>query len=224
VVPPLRTLLAALALAAPLQAAAQARVRVVVMDLEPATPELKSAAGALTGVVLDELGRQPQIAALGSSEIAAMIGLERQRALLGCEGGTDCLAEMGNALGAKYVLRGTVGALGKSLRVDLTLLDTARAGAAAREGGTASREEDLESEARSAVRRLAAAVQRPAPTSTAAPGASTVRLSTTSHWSASYRPRARSTSALPMSLTCVPATGTSTSTRRQTRVATRACS
>lgn len=160
--PPLWTLLYALALAAPLPATAQARVRVVVMDLEPSTPELKSAAGVLTGVVLDELGRQPQIAAMGSSEIAAMIGLERQRALLGCEGGTDCLAEMGNALGAKYVLRGTVGALGKSLRLDLTLLDTARAGAAAREGGTASREEDLEAEARAAVRRLAFAVQRPA--------------------------------------------------------------
>jgi len=172
VTPPLRTLLAASALAAfaaPLQASAQARVRVVVMDVEPTTPELKSAAGALTGVVLDELGRQPQVAALGSSEIAAMLGLERQRALLGCEGGTDCLAEMGNAMGAKYVLRGTVGALGKSLRVDLTLLDTARAGAAAREGGTAPREEDLESEARAAVRRLASAVQRPAPTPTAPP-------------------------------------------------------
>lgn len=165
--------MAALALAAPLPAAAQARVRVVVMDLEPSTPELKSAAGVLTGVVLDELGRQPQIAALGSSEIAAMIGMERQRALLGCEGGSDCLAEMGNALGAKYVLRGTVGALGKSLRLDLTLLDTARAGAAAREGGTASREEDLEPEARAAVRRLAFAVQRPAAAPGTPPAAST---------------------------------------------------
>jgi hypothetical protein len=147
----LRTLLAALAVAAPLPAAAQGRVRVVVMEVEPSAPELKSAAHVLTGVVLDELGRQPQVAALGSSEIAAMLGLERQRALLGCEAGSDCLAEMGNALGARYVLRGTVGALGKSLRVDLTLLDTTRAGAVAREGGTASREEDLESEARSAV-------------------------------------------------------------------------
>jgi hypothetical protein len=163
-------MLAALALAAPLSAEAQGRVRVVVMDLEPASPELKSAAGVLTGVVLDELGRAPHIAALGSSEIAALLGLERQRALLGCDAGSDCLAEMGNALGAKYVLRGTVGALGRSLRLDLTLLDTARAGAAAREGGTASREEDLEAEARSAVRRLAFAVRAPA--SPAAPAGS----------------------------------------------------
>src|SRR5262249_36568893 len=114
--PPMpRALLAAAALASlafPTTSAAQPRVRVVVLNLEPASPELKATAGVLTGVLLDELTRVPHVSALGSSEIATLIGLERQRTLLGCEAeGSECLAEMGNALGAKYVVRGMVGAL-----------------------------------------------------------------------------------------------------------------
>jgi hypothetical protein len=159
----LRLPLVALALAAPLAAPAapDTRVRVVVMDLDPSTPDLKSAAGVLTGVVLDELGRSSAVAAMGSSEIATLIGLERQKTLLGCDvNGSECLTEIGNALGAKYVLRGTIGALGKSLRLDLTLLDTSGV-ALAREGGTAARVEDLEAEARGAARRLAVAAHLP---------------------------------------------------------------
>lgn len=68
---------------------------------------------------------------IGANDIAAMLGMEKMRDLLGCSD-TSCAAEIGGALGARYLLSGTVDALGSSLLVTLTLLDNQRATAVSR--------------------------------------------------------------------------------------------
>jgi hypothetical protein len=77
---------------------------------------------------LDHLGHQLQaqgVEVLTSSEIAALLGLERQRQLLGCadEQGS-CLAEMANALGTDGLLRGSLGHFGQGYQLDLKLLSS----------------------------------------------------------------------------------------------------
>ncbi|MBS1153405.1 MAG: hypothetical protein H6Q89_5103 [Myxococcaceae bacterium] len=55
-----------------------------------------------------------------SAEIAAVLGIERQRELMGCgESATSCAAELAQALGVDGVLRGTVAKFGK--RIDITV-------------------------------------------------------------------------------------------------------
>lgn len=77
---------------------------------------------------LDHLGHQLQaqgVEVLTSSEIAALLGLERQRQLLGCtdEQGS-CLAEMANALGTDGLVRGSLGKFGKAYQLDLKVLSS----------------------------------------------------------------------------------------------------
>jgi hypothetical protein len=55
-------------------------------------------------------------------EIAAILGLERQRLLLGCEADGSCVAELASALGAAGVLTGTVGHFGDIFQVNLKVL------------------------------------------------------------------------------------------------------
>jgi hypothetical protein len=57
-----------------------------------------------------------------SQDITAVLGLEKQKELLGCSDGS-CLAELGGALGADYVVRGNMAVLDTETAVALTLLD-----------------------------------------------------------------------------------------------------
>ncbi len=59
------------------------------------------------------------------TEIAAMIGNERQAQLLGCdEASRSCTGELANALGAKLTLIGSIAKLDESLEVHLELIES----------------------------------------------------------------------------------------------------
>lgn len=77
---------------------------------------------------LDHLGHQLQaqgVDVLTSSEIAALLGLERQRQLLGCtDEQNSCLAEMANALGTDGLVRGSLGKFGNVYQLDLKVLSS----------------------------------------------------------------------------------------------------
>ncbi len=83
-------------------------------------------AHTLTGVVAEQAGKTPGFTAISQSEIGAMLGLERQKQMLGC-GDESCLAEIGGALGASRVLSGSLSKVGESYLLQLELVDTARA-------------------------------------------------------------------------------------------------
>lgn len=106
-------------------AAPEVRPRLAVLDLGTAgaSPSLAAAAG---GVVASELDRLGVFQVVTTEAIRALLAHELQRQLLGgCTGG-DCVAAVGGALGADYLVAGKVSAVGgagapQSFTIDLTL-------------------------------------------------------------------------------------------------------
>lgn len=65
------------------------------------------------------------ISVVAAGEVEALIGLERQRQLMGCtEDASSCLAEMADALGADGIITGTVAKLGTLYQVNLKILSS----------------------------------------------------------------------------------------------------
>jgi len=65
---------------------------------------------------------------VSEKQMAALLGLERQRQLLGCANdSTECLAELSSALGADAVVTGSIVQLGSRLQLDVRLI-SARSG------------------------------------------------------------------------------------------------
>jgi hypothetical protein len=90
----------------------------------------KETAQLLGDALAGELRRRPGISVLTQSDVAALLGVEKTRQMLGCTE-SGCVAEIGGALGADRVVHGSVGRIGESLVVNLSALDPKRATAAA---------------------------------------------------------------------------------------------
>jgi hypothetical protein len=90
----------------------------------------KETAQLLGDALAGELRRRPGISVLTQADVAALLGVEKTRQMLGCTE-SGCVAEIGGALGADRVVHGSVGRIGESLVVNLSALDPKRATAAA---------------------------------------------------------------------------------------------
>jgi hypothetical protein len=66
--------------------------------------------------------RAAGLAVVTQREIATLLGVERQRALLGCDDQGACVAELASALGAEGVLIGDVGHFSEVFQVNLKVL------------------------------------------------------------------------------------------------------
>jgi TolB-like protein len=109
--------------------------RVVVLPVAGASGTLKEMGQSIGEQLLTELDRSGQVRAIGTSDLATLIGLERQRVLLGCsEQSNSCAAELSAALGADWLVAGTLGRVGKTLRFDLKVLHASDARVAFRGG------------------------------------------------------------------------------------------
>ncbi len=126
--------------------------RVAVLELKPQGVPAELA-HTLTGVVAEQAGKVPGVTAMSQSEIAAMLGLERQKQMLGC-GDESCLAELGGALGAKEVLSGSLGLVGGSYVLQVELVDTGHAKVIDRESKTVTTQGELVPAARDLAWRL----------------------------------------------------------------------
>jgi hypothetical protein len=79
-----------------------------------------------------------------SSEIGAMLGLERQKQLLGCSATAgSCMAELADALGADASLLGSIGQFGGVFVVNLQVIQTPSLAVIASYSGKARGEEEL---------------------------------------------------------------------------------
>jgi TolB-like protein len=126
----------------------------------------------LTDIVAADVARAGY-EVISSNDIVAMLGFEKQKQALGCAEEASCLAQLGGALGATYLLSGQVGTIGTQYRVSLILVDTKGARTAARAAEFCDRTEDaLVKAARSSVAQLLAAVARPNAALAAQPAAS----------------------------------------------------
>ncbi len=97
-----------------------------------AVPDIKVAGGdasigrALTEILTTETARVKTLTVISSSDIAAMLGFEKQKELLGCADNVACMAEIGGALGVDYLLVADVGLIGKTYVLNAKLIDTGK--------------------------------------------------------------------------------------------------
>ena len=138
------------ALAAPKKKVAVAQVRVI-QDVKEGT------AAILTEIVTTELAVTPSLRVIGSAEIGALIGFEKEKLLLGCTAEDQaCIAEIGGSLGVEYVLLAQVGVIGKLYRFSVILVDTKNALVAARAAVFSATEDELAGSAQYAAKSILA--------------------------------------------------------------------
>jgi TolB-like protein len=118
--------------------------RLVVTGLSAGDPALTALATAAEEQLVGELGRLGRFEVIGRTEMTTLLGIERQRQLLGCsEDSSACLAELSGALGAQWVVSGQLSRVGGELRLHLKLLDQRRSKVVARESVTAAGDREL---------------------------------------------------------------------------------
>ncbi len=99
--------------------------KVALMPLGTGEGVTGGVAEALTDAVAWEV-RKRGVGLVTQKEMIAVLGLEKQRALLGCAN-DQCLAELGGALGVDLLLTGSVSKLGQSYLIHLQVVDPAKA-------------------------------------------------------------------------------------------------
>jgi hypothetical protein len=106
------------------------KLGVVVLPLVPLGGVPKETAQLLGDALAGELRRRAGVAVMTQADVAALLGVEKTRQMLGCSD-AGCMAEIGGALGADRVVHGSLGRVGDSLIVNLSALDPRRGVAAA---------------------------------------------------------------------------------------------
>jgi TolB-like protein len=139
------------ALAAPAQAK---ELRIAVLDIRALGTEAAKAE-LLSEVALTEAASLGGFDVIGKSDIASVIGFEKQKQVMGCAEDSSCLAEIGGALGVDLILVGSLGTLGDLFRLDLKLVDAKKAKVRSRIGVTVEgKEGQLVAAVQKAVREL----------------------------------------------------------------------
>ena len=113
--------------------------RTAILDLKiTGLPEEEQQAlgDALSGVLASAATRSGR-ETITTADIRAMLSFDKQKALLGCEDDSSCLAEIGGALGADEIATGTIIQVGEAISVSLTLLDARSAQVVERFTGSA---------------------------------------------------------------------------------------
>lgn len=167
-------LIAALLLAAAAPAAvAKPKVAVLSLTAKRVAPETVQ---ILDTLLLTELGRHGFFEVISTADINTLLGYERMKEVAGCDDVT-CAVEIGGALGAEFLLAGSVGKLGDEIIISLTLLDSQRQQVTSRAERTVKDDErEYASALREAVARLLGVSERPASTGS---GTATLELTTT---------------------------------------------
>lgn len=79
----------------------------------------------LTDFLVSELSGRPQLQVFGQSDLESLLKVAREQKSLECNTDADaCLAEVAGAMGAQWLIGGTVGVLGDRLIVSIRLTDT----------------------------------------------------------------------------------------------------
>jgi hypothetical protein len=108
-------------LAAVLAAAAPPKLAVLAVTAGEGVPP--STAAAITEAVAGEVRKQSKAEVITQREIASILSLENQKAMLGCQ--TDaCMAELGGALGTDRLVAGDMAKLGESFLLHLRVVET----------------------------------------------------------------------------------------------------
>jgi hypothetical protein len=122
----IHALVASLLLAAP-GAENKSRPKLAVMELTVAGGLEPSVSGPMTEAIATEIASTGFFEVLSSRDVQTLLGAERQRQLLGCSEEGSCLTELAGALGARFVLSGSLAKLGDTYQLTLQTLDSKKA-------------------------------------------------------------------------------------------------
>ncbi len=139
------------------------RTRVVVLGVNASDPKLKQLADSIGEQILTELSREKRLDPIGTSDVSAVLGLERQKQMLGCtDQSASCLAEISAALGAPFLVTGNLAKAGKATRVDIKLIRARDGKAVFRDGRNFKDESEMFDLVSSIVQALVASMDLPA--------------------------------------------------------------
>ena len=96
-----------------------------ILDLKP-TGVSEEIAKNLTQILSAEVKRIEGTSVIGRDDLIAMVELDKEKSLLGCND-DSCIAELGGALGVDKLIVGNVGKLAESFVITLRLLNARRA-------------------------------------------------------------------------------------------------
>jgi len=116
--------------------------RVAIVEIEPVAGVSAGSAKLLTNIVTARVGAMGRFEVISSTEVSAMLGLEKQKLLLGCTD-SGCLSEIGGALGVDYLLSGQVGKIGSRFSLILSLADVRKARIVGRQSPLCEASEDV---------------------------------------------------------------------------------
>ncbi len=105
-------------------------IKVALLPISPLGGVPKETAQLIGDALAGELRKRPGVSVLTQSDIAALLGVEKTRQMLGCTD-SGCMAEIGGALGADRIVHGSIGRVGGTLVVNLSALDARKARTAA---------------------------------------------------------------------------------------------
>lgn len=102
----------------------------LVLELEPIEVS-PSTVRVINQLVTETYSRRPELHVVAASDLQKLLELEATKSSMGCDDAT-CLSEIAGAMGARYVVFGSVGRLGDLLVVTLNVFDAERAEAVQR--------------------------------------------------------------------------------------------
>ena len=92
---------------------------------------------ALAAEVAEVAARRPELQVLTTRDIADLSSVEKTKALLGCEADSACIARLSEASHARLVLSGSVGKVGRSYVLSLSLVESGHPDAVGRSSESA---------------------------------------------------------------------------------------
>jgi len=103
------------------------KIKLAVLDLV-ATGVPAELAANITAYVATEIDRMEVFKVVSGQDIRTMLSFEAQKQAMGCAGDSaSCLAEIGGALGVRYLVSGGIGKIGDTMTINLTLTDIEKA-------------------------------------------------------------------------------------------------
>ena len=119
------TVVMLLSLASNPTAPTESKPKLLVLELTAPAALDPTIAKTLSEAVTAEVSRRGYFEVLSTGDIQTILGVERQRQLLGCsEGSSSCIAELAGAMGAQLTLSGSIGTLGDTFQLTLQTLDS----------------------------------------------------------------------------------------------------
>ncbi len=120
---PVQTLSATPPPAAAAAAPSNGKLKLIFMGIFPGTGVSPETAQSVAEYVQSELTRIDSYAVVSQSDLQAMLGLERQKQLVGCGETSTCMAELSGALDADRLLRGEMSRLDDTIVLNFSLID-----------------------------------------------------------------------------------------------------